>query len=681
MSLSDPTTSQPYTALNAETLKKAYETMCVAREMNRLCEENIHLPPHPFSSGRGHEAVQIAAAMQLRPQDYCFPYHRDEALLIGLGVRPYDLMLQLLARKDDPFSGGRMPYPNAILHHEDAPEVPLPTSVFGSHVVQATGLAQGLMYLLSQNLRVDFDRPVVLCCLGDAAATRGEVAEAFQVAVLKRLPVVYLVQDNDWAGAVRSDEIRAVDAYELAGGFKGMKRVRLNGADFVDAYDKLQVAFEYVRLERMPVVLHAKCPLLAHHDSRTQRETYRSEENLALHRRDEPLERLRRYLVIEGVADGEMAEMERQANLIVIEQFEQARMATEPEPGNVMLYRFAPSPVIDERGLRQPTDAPFVTFREAGIQAVAELLDSHPAAVYLGDQISSAKGGVFGEAAGLAARYGPDRVVSMPPGESYLVGCAAGLSAAGTKPIVGVSSPQRLMTALHQLNRLSECHYLTMGKTAVSAVLRVSVEKWDVETILLQLKGLKIACPSTAADLKGLLKTAFDEANPVVMLEHADLYDLPEAGSAEPSGDYRLPFGKARVALTASDEKRADGQSLAVVTYGIGVHWSVTAAAEHPGSVEVLDLRTLHPLDWEAVIEAVKRHGKALVVTAEPQRCSFAEGLAGRIAQQCFRFLDAPVWVCGSASVPAPPVSPALLRVATCSPASISEMIGQVLNF
>ncbi len=670
-----------YTTLNADTLKKAYELMCIAREMNRLYEKNADIIPYTFSNSRGHEAIQIAVAMHLKPHDYLFPYYRDETMLLGLGLRPYELMLQLLAKKEDAFSGGRLPYCHPILNREDMPQIPLPGSPLGAHVASATGLAQGLMYLLSQNLRMDFDRPVVLCSLGDAVMTKGDVAEAFHVATLKRLPVIYLVQDNEWAATVKSDEIRAMDAYDLAGGFKGMKRVRINGADFVDAYDKVQIAIDYARLERMPVLLHAKCPLLSSHNSVLPWPYYRDEVNYNLHQRDEPLDRLRRYLLIEGETEETISKLAQGAFERVSSDFEQACQTQEPDAGNVMLYRFVPTKVLQEEGSRNAEVETKITFKEAAIRAIREIMDENPEAFCYGSALGSELGGLHNEVAELTSHYGAERVVNLAPVESYAVGAAAGLAAVGCKPIVSLPSAQHAFQAIHQLNRLSECFYVTNGKTSVSSIIRISVADVGIETLLLQFKGLKVVCPATAADMKGLLKAAYADSNPIVFLEHAQLYDLPEAQTPEPDANYILPLGKAQVAQPADAACMDEGNSLVVITYGISVHLAVEASKKFPGSVEVLDLRTLHPLDWEAITAAVKRHGKAVVLTTESQRGSMAEMLAGRIMQQCFRFLDAPVFTCGSAAVPAFPVNQNLKAVLLADAEKIAETIGQVLAY
>ncbi len=667
--------SKFYTNLTTDTLKKAYELISITREMNRLYEENADRIPCIVSTSRGHEAIQIAAAMHLKSYDYLFPYYRDEALLLALGIRPAELMHQVLSKKGESLAGGKLSCIYPVVQQDGLPQILLPGSVDGSHLIAATGLAQGLMYQVSQNLRTDVDRPVVLCSLGDAVITEGDVSEAFHVAILKKLPVIYLVQDNDWAASVKSDEIRAVDAYELAGGFKGMKRVRINGADFVDAYDKVQVAIDYARLERMPLLLHAKCPLLGHHSSALRWPSYRDEDNYSLHQRDEPFDRLRRYLLVEGETAEAIDQLAQDAIQTIADDFQRVLQNQNTDISTHFLHPFAPTHITEEAGNRNESNPGTITFLEAAIQAIDEVLHENPEAIYYGQEIGSAPGGTYAEAAGLVAVHGSERIVNMPLAESYLVGASAGLSAVGCKPIVGLSSAQGVWKALHQLNRLSESFSVTDGKTPVSSLIRVPVAGESLETLLLQFKGLKIAYPATAADMKGLLKSAFADPNPVIMLEHTALYALTQAQTPEPDTGYAIPFGKARLAQAADPACVREGSSLVVITYGLGVHLAAEAEKEYPGTVEILDLRTLHPLDWDAIMEAVTRHGKALVLTIEPARGSFAEALAGRIMQQCFRLLDGPVVTCGSV-----PVNEQF-TAAPLNATQVAETIGHVLRY
>ncbi|MDX5348081.1 MAG: hypothetical protein LPK19_12630 [Hymenobacteraceae bacterium] len=244
-------------------LLKAYRLMNTAKNMADCYEDNKAIcSKYVHSTSRGHEAIQLAAAFHLKPTDYASLYYRDESMLLGMGMEPYELMLQLMAKRDDPFSGGRTYYGHPSLKREGFPVIPHQSSATGMQAIPATGMAHGIAYLEKQGLLKHADeQPVVICSLGDGSVTEGEVAEAFQMAVLKNLPIIYLIQDNDWGISATGAEMRAMDAYEYAAGFKGMQRMRVNGSDFVDSFEGMALAFQYARQERKPILVHAKCPL------------------------------------------------------------------------------------------------------------------------------------------------------------------------------------------------------------------------------------------------------------------------------------------------------------------------------------------------------------------------------------------------------------------------------------
>ncbi len=695
--MSNSSLTNSYTILDSNTLKRAYYLMCVTREMNRLFEENRSVAGrYRYSTSRGHEAIQIAAGMHLGSHDYAALYYRDEAMLLGMGWEPYELMLQLLAKKEDPFSGGRSYYAHPYVKRSKFPTIVHHSSVSATHVIPATGIAQGLVYLSSQNLRSDFERPIVLCSLGDGAITEGEASEAIQMAVLKRLPIVYLVQDNDWSASTRAEEYRAMDAYEYAAGFKGLKRVRVNGADFVQAYENIQNAIEYARIERLPILLHAKCPLIGDHSSDIRREKYRDEENISMHSKDDPIFRLKKYLVIEGETDETMEQIALEAKETVEREFERAFSADDPDPATVLTNTFVPTPVMQEKGSREAANRTIVSLAEAAIHALDEILTNHPEAIYLGQQIGVATGGQTNSSAALVPKFGTTRIFNASIQEAYTIGSTAGMAVVGCKPIVEVPYADYVWSGLNQLvHTLSQTCYLSNGQFPIQALIRIPVGAYSVggpfqsssiESVLLQIRGIKVVYPSNAADMKGLMKAAFADPNPVVMLEHRGLRRpsdpfTTDSQSFEPDSDYTIPLGQASVVQQASEERLEEGYSAVVITYGMGVYWAKAASEQFPGAVEILDLRTLYPLDWDAVVEAVKRHNKALVLTEEPLQNSFAEALAGRITQTCFKILDAPVFTCGAANLPAIPLNTDLEKAVLPSTEKVAKIMGELLNY
>ncbi|QCR21943.1 thiamine pyrophosphate-dependent enzyme [Pontibacter sp. SGAir0037] len=682
--------------IDINTLKKAYKLMITAKMMADMYEDNKSVcSKYVHSTSRGHEAIQLAAAFQLKPYDYASLYYRDDSMLLGIGLTPYELMLQLMAKADDPFSGGRTYYGHPSLKREGFPTIPHQSSATGMQAIPATGMAHAIAYLEGQGLLQGEEKPVVLCSLGDGSVTEGEVAEAFQMAVLKGLPIVYLVQDNDWGISATGKEMRAMDAYEYAAGFKGMERLRVDGSDFIESHEGMRVAFEYARQLRKPILVHAKCPLLGHHTSGVRREWYRGD-NLKLQSADDPIPKLRKALLEMEVGEDEIILLEREAQKLVEAHYQQALDAPVPEPDSFDLHEFAPTTITEETGNRTPAGAEKVTMVDAALHAVDDILKTYPEALFYGQDVGGELGGVFREAALLAKKYGDARVFNTPIQEAYIIGSTAGMSAVGAKAIVEIQFADYIWPGINQLvEELSKSCYLSMGKFPVQSLIRVPIGAYggggpyhsgSIESTLLNIRGIKVVYPSNAADMKGLMKAAFLDPNPVVMLEHKGLYWSKVAGTEtaktiEPDEEYLLPLGKARVILHAEEEQVKSGNSLTVITYGMGVHWALAAAKQFSGRIEIVDLRTLNPLDFDTVLTSVKRHGKALVLTEEPLLNSFAESLAGRISKACFQHLDAPVFTLGAANLPAIPLHTELEKMMLPNPAKVAEALKELLNY
>lgn len=657
--------------LSKEILLKAYELMCVAKRMAETYDENREIcSKYVHSTSRGHEAIQLAASLQLKPFDFASLYYRDESMLLGIGLQPHELMMQLMAKRDDPFSGGRTYYGHPSLKREGFPLIPHQSSATGMQAIPATGMAHGISYLESQKLLKGKNNPIVICSLGDGSVTEGEVAEAFQMAVLKKLPIIYLIQDNDWGISATGSEMRAMDAYEYAAGFKGMERMRVNGSDFVDSYHGMQKAIDYVRKKRAPILVHAKCPLLGHHTSGVRKEWYRGED-LDLHQQDDPLVKLEKYLLSQ-LEESVLAEIRDKATKFVEAEYQKSLRSPDPEITNFDKHEFAPTPVTEEKGDRLPKGGEKVVMVDAALHAVDEILKKHPEALFYGQDVGRRLGGVFREAATLAQKYGDERVFNTPIQEAYIVGSTAGMSAVGAKPIVEIQFADYIWPGINQLvGELSKSCYLSNGQFPIQSLIRVPIGAYggggpyhsgSVESALLTIGGIKIVYPSNAADMKGLLKASFYDPNPVVLLEHKGLYwskvpGTTDAKTIEPDEDYIIPLGKANVVLKADDKNVEGGESAVIITYGMGVYWAKEAVKKFKGRVEIMDLRTLNPLDWNAVRESVQLHGRAMVLTEEPIHNSFAESLAGRISKECFSSLDAPVWTVGAVNLPAVPLN------------------------
>ncbi len=664
--------SKKYTlpaGLSESTLIKAYQLMCTARRMAELYDEHKEIcSKYVHSTSRGHEAIQLATGLQLSGDDYASLYYRDESILLGIGMQPYELMLQLMGKRDDPFSGGRTYYAHPSLDRAGFPVIPHQSSATGMQAIPATGMAHAVKYLEGRELRDK--KGIVLCSLGDGSVTEGEVSEAFQMAVLKQLPIVYLIQDNDWGISATGREMRAMDAYEFAAGFKGMTRMKVDGSDFIASYETMRKAFRHVADREGPVLVHATCPLLGHHTSGVRKEWYRGDQDLEEHAKSDPLPKLRSFMESGGWKGTELDSLENDAVKSVEQDFQYALDAEDPDPDDFASDIYAPTPVLEEKGIRQPEGGEKVVMVDAALKATDEILKKHPEALFYGQDVGGTLGGVFREAATLAKKYGDERVFNTPIQEAYIIGSTAGMSAVGAKPIVEIQFADYIWPGINQLvEELSKSCYLSKGKFPVQSLIRVPAGAYggggpyhsgSIESTLANIRGIKVVYPSNAADMKGLMKAAFYDPNPVVMLEHKGLYWSKVPGTAgakmiEPDADYIIPLGKGRMHRTAKADHEEN--KLLVITYGMGVYWSSAAAEDFNERVSILDLRTIHPIDWELIMEQVRNHNRVLLVTEEPALNSFAESVAGRIASECFEYLDAPVRTIGSANLPAIPLN------------------------
>ena len=685
--------------LDKEIALSAYRLMCQALNMAETYEANRSICKYVHSTSRGHEAIQLATAFQLLPCDFVSPYYRDESLLLGMGFTPYELMLQLLAKRDDIFTGGREYYSHPNYRGSDKPNIIHQSSATGMQAIPTTGIAQGIKYLETiRSIKLkkgpNDENPVVVCSLGDASVTEGEVSEAFQFAALHRLPVIFLVQDNNWGISVTADEARTTNASEMIKGIKGISRISIDGSDLAKSYEVMKNVVNEVRSERGPFLVHAKVPLLGHHTSGVRKEFYRTEEDLAKHYVDDPGPKLRQYLLEHEVQESELIQIEKEAIEYIAEQFSAATAAPEPDPLTVSDHVFVSTPVKEEAGERAPVGREKIPMVDAALFAIREIMAEFPEAVLYGQDVGRRLGGVFREAATLAEQFGDHRVFNTAIQEAYIIGSTVGMSALGIKPIVEVQFADYIYPGMNQLvTEISKSCYLSCGKFPVQTLIRVPIGAYGgggpyhsgcVESTLLTIKGIKIVYPSNAADMKGLMKAAFLDPNPVVMLEHKGLYwskvpGTEEAKTVEPSSDYIIPLGKGRVVLQASPDAIDNGESCCIITYGMGVYWATAAARNFNGCVEVIDLRTLFPLDEELIFSAVKKHGKCLVLTEEQQDNSFAEALAGRISKACFKFLDAPVEVMGALNLPAVPMNIVLEQAMLPNAEKVAERIKQLL--
>ena len=675
-------------------LLDAFKTMSMARAMSDLYEENARLTSkYVHACSRGHEAIQWATGRLLGHQDYLSAYYRDDCLLLGIGMQPEELMLQLLAKGDDPFSGGRTYYSHPSLNREGMPRIPHQSSATGMQAIPAAGVAMGVQYREQQGLPHDRDGapPVVVCSIGDAAITEGEVSEALHMTDLRELPIVWLVQDNEWDISAHASEIRSHDASTLVKAFPKIKAIEVDGADAEASMHAMNEAFDHVRTQRKPVLVHAHVPLLGHHTSGVRKEWYR--DDLEEHAKRDPLIALRKRLEKLGLEKSALDRIQEEASSEVAAAFERAQAHDEPDPLTLAQHALAPTAITEETGSRTGRNPEPTLMVDCALHAMQEILADHPEALLYGQDVGGRLGGVFREAATLAQKFGDERVFNTPIQEAFIIGSTAGMSAAGLRPIVEVQFADYLWPGLNQLfTELSRSYFLSNGQWPIHSLIRVPIGAYgsggpyhssSIESVLANIRGIKVVYPSNGADLKGLLKSAFYDPNPVVVLEHKGLYwsKIPGTEAAkviEPDAHYRVPIGKGRM---VSEVAPIEASTCTIITYGRGVYWSQAAAKGLEDRVEVLDLRSISPVDFDLITERVKRTHRALIVTEEPVNNGFAQALAGRIGAELFEYLDAPVRVVGSMDTPAIPLNEKLERFVLVNEEKVREALTIALNY
>jgi 2-oxoisovalerate dehydrogenase E1 component len=678
--------------ISRETYVEAFRKMYRVRKLSEVIDQHPEAQQFVHSFPTGHEAIQTAAGMLLEPSDHLFPYYRDTSLIHAAGFDLRDQLMQLFSVQGEPFSGGASYFNHVSYNGNDLPKIILPSAATGMQAIPAVGLAQGIQYLVRQGLR-DQKHELVLCSMGEGALSSGEVSEAIQMAVFLQLPVVFLVQDNEWIISASTAETVSRVTPDFYKQVQGLEYVPVQGWKFDACYSVLQEVFQKCRAHPGPVLVHAAVKLLGHHTSKVKKQTYRETTELNDQYASFDPVTLAEDVLINSYKDVSPDEIRMEVDQEVYAMVREVTRMDRAFGRLPDLYQGG-SAQMEESGQRHPFEAREAFMAEAAGSAIGEILEDHPEAIYLGQDIGAKLGGVFRESYGLAEKFGSQRVINMSIQEAYMVGCCSGLSAAGCKPIVFIQFADYFMLGINQLfTEISRSYFLTGGKWPVQCLIRIPVGHYKgagpyhaatIESLLLNIPGVKLIYPSNAADMKGLLKTAFLDPNPVISLEHKGLYwsgnpFSETAKRALPDRDYMIPLGRACIVQHADPEQVEAGRSAVVISYGMGVHWALEAARELSSQVEILDLRTLEPLDMKQVLERVRVHNKCMVVTEESPAASFAGSLAARIQEELFEFLDAPVAVIGSAAVPGIPINPSMEKLILPDPEKIRAKLSALL--
>ncbi len=661
-------------ALNV--LKAMYLSRFSDEKMAKLAKQN---KGGTFQlSSAGHELVGVLCGQMLEAgKDWGLPYYRDQGFAIGLGCELSELFGVFLGRATKNHSAGRM-----MPHHysHKALRIFCQSSVVGSQFLHAAGIAWAIKHQGKQE--------VVYVSAGDGATSQGDFHEALNFSAIHKLPVIFVIQNNGWAISVPANEQTAGGSIaDVARGYEGMAVHEVDGTDYTAMQSAMEAAIQKGREHEGPSLIIAHVPRLAAHSNSDDPRKYQTEEVQEKEKQRDPILRFEKWLIEQELSDASEIEMLREEVHQLVEKAAQEGDAMPyPEKGSSRFNVFAP--FDPPTALHEiPVEGEKIVIMDALNHAIAEEMEHDPNVVVFGQDVAHGKGGVFGITRGLTDAFGSDRCFNTPLAESTIVGLAIGISADGMhKPVAEVQFADYLWTGINQLfNEASSIHYRSNGEWQVPIVVRMPYGGYiqggpyhsqSIEGFLTHCPGLKVVIPSNAADAKGLMKTAIRDPNPVVFLEHKGLYRQQKfCARPEPSSDYLLPFGQANIVRKGSD--------LTIVCWGMMVvmAWEIAEKFAKEGiSIEVIDLRTLVPLDSTTIINSVQKTGKLLIAHEAPRNCGFGAEIAARIAEEAFEYLDGPVHrLCGFDS--SVPYSKPLENEVLPQPSDLEAEIRQLLRY
>lgn len=638
-------------AFDPEKLLDIYRTMLLSRRLDEKMLTLLKQGKGFFHIGcAGHEATQAAIGALARPgHDWFSMYYRDLCTYLSLGATAEDVMLHHLAKADDPNSGGRQ-----MSEHFSSPKLnilPLSSSV-GSQYLPAVGVALALQ-------RKESDA-FVYCSGGEGSTSQGSFHEALNWSARVGAPVLFVVQDNKYAISVPvQDQTAGGSPYKLARAYEGLKRVHVDGTDFFKVYAAAKAAIAHIREGKGPVCITAEVVRLLPHSSSDNHAKYRTPEELEKDRQIDPIARMELQLVEAGLlTEDKIAELRSAITRQVDEATRWAEKQPDPDPATATKYVYFEGDLDLAYEQSEPSGKPIV-FVDAINHALHEEMERDDDIIVYGEDVAESKGGVFTATKDLTDRFGLARCFNSPLAEDSIIGTAVGFSAAGLKPVVEIQFGDYIWPAMQPLkNQVPSFRYRSNNGWGCPMVIRVPIGGYihgglchsqNIEAFFAHVPGFKVALPSNAADAKGLLKTAIRMEDPVLFLEHKALYRMAAARSPEPDADYLLPFGKAKTVL--------EGTDLTIVTYGMMVYKSLNVARtlEKEGiSVEIIDLRTILPVDTEAIMASVRKTNRVLVVYEDHLFAGFGAEIAAQIADQAFSHLDAPVRRYAGAFTPIP---------------------------
>jgi 2-oxoisovalerate dehydrogenase E1 component len=620
----------------------AYKSMLLTRFTDDRIDTLIKQSKAAFLiSGSGHEAIQVALAMAMEAgKDWFFTYYRDNAIATALGITPEMIFQHIMGRATDPFTGGRQ----MAMHLGSAElRMPVASSPTGSQYLQAVGAAMSAVFRKTDE--------VVYVGGGEGSTSEGEFFEAINWAARKKLPVIFCIQNNGFAISVPVEQQTAgASVYKVVAGFEGLHRFHIDGTNFMESYATAKEAVRLARSGEGPSFIYADVVRLRSHSASDAQEKYRSKEEIERDRLKDPIAWLEKFMMEKNIIDEDgIQEIRKEINEIVLKAADDAFKQPLPDPADIEKYLFCPEEEQTkiEYEKSEPKGEPIVMV-DAINHALHEEMEKNSNIIIYGEDIADGKGGVFTATKGLSTKFGGDRVFNSPLAEASIVGTAVGAALTGLKPVIEIQFADYIFPAMMQIrDELVMYRYRSNNMNSSPVTIRVAVGGYiggghyhsqNIEAIFGKCPGLYIAYPSNAADAKGLLKTACQLKDPVMFLEHKFLYRQGYAKSPEPDADYYLPFGKAAV--------KKEGNDLTIVTYGAMVEKALRASRELEKKnygVEVIDIRTIVPLDMETILNSVKKTGKVIVFHEDTKFLGFGAEIASQIAESAFEYLDAPV--------------------------------------
>jgi len=595
-------------------------------------------------AAEGHEAVQMAIGLQLDPKkDWLFPYYRDLGTVLMAGLTAEEVFLGTFAKATDPASGGRqLPVHWGMINAQ----IPSQSSPTGTQFLQAVGTA-----LASRRKGI---KNVSYVSSGEGTTSQGEFHEAVNWASREKLPVLFVIQNNRYAISVPVEHQTAGkdgSVAEMMGGFYSLYRKNIDGTDFFESYEQIKEAINYIKTGKGPALIEANVVRLQSHSSSDDQRKYRNHTELEKDKQKDPIEKYVERLKKERILnDDDYQKIWKEINEEIDEAADRAFKSADPDPKDSSRF------VFDESGLRESLDyekrnpaGEKIVMVDAINHALQEEMKKNKDMYIFGEDIADMKGGVFTATKGLSTSFGDERVFNSPLAEASILGVANGMALAGLKPVVEIQFGDYIWPAFMQMkNETASMRYRSNNAWSTPVVVRVAVGGYihgglchsqNIESIYAHVPGIYIAYPSNAADAKGLLKTACRINDPVLFCEHKGLYRQSFAITPEPDDNYLLPFGKAKVVK--------EGNDVTVVSYGVSMWDSIFAAKkleeEFGYSVEVIDIRTIIPLDEETIFRSVKKTNKAIVIHEDTLTAGFGAEIVARIAENCFQHLDGPV--------------------------------------